>query len=92
MDIKIIIGNGNDAWRVTELLKKKNIPVLAASIHRLPEKNDDAYDGPFLLPKNYTMQEFSIASLLMKAATAIIEIFPTKPQLLSRTDFRMKKD
>ncbi len=51
MDIKIIIGNGNDAWRVTELLKKKNIPVLAASIHRLPEKNDDAYDEPFLLPK-----------------------------------------
>lgn len=50
-DISIIIGGGHDAWRVADLLKQKNIPVLAGGIHRLPSRRFEAYDEPFTLPK-----------------------------------------
>jgi len=49
--IKLIIGGGYDAWRVAELLKKHDIPVLAGGIHRLPSHRFDAYDDAFTLPK-----------------------------------------
>jgi imidazolonepropionase-like amidohydrolase len=49
--IKLIIGGGYDAWRVTDLLKKHGIPVLAGGIHRLPSHRFDAYDDAFTLPK-----------------------------------------
>lgn len=50
-DIRIIIGGGHDAWRVADVLKQKNIPVLAGGIHRLPARRFEAYDEPFKLPK-----------------------------------------
>ncbi|MCZ6775306.1 MAG: amidohydrolase family protein [Ignavibacteria bacterium] len=49
-NIRIIIGGGYDAWRVADLLKKKNIPVLAGGIHRLPMRRFEAYDESFVLP------------------------------------------
>lgn len=49
--IKLIIGGGHDAWRVADLLKKHDIPVLAGGIHRLPSHRFDAYDDAFTLPK-----------------------------------------
>jgi imidazolonepropionase-like amidohydrolase len=49
-NIDLIIGGGHDAWRVADLLKQKNIPVLAGGIHRLPVRRFEAYDEPFLLP------------------------------------------
>ena len=48
--IKLIIGGGHDAWRVADLLKSNNIPVLAGGIHRLPSRRFEAYDEPFTLP------------------------------------------
>lgn len=48
--IRMILGGGHDAWRVTELLKRRNIPVLAGGIHRLPGRRFEAYDTPFTLP------------------------------------------
>lgn len=49
--IRLIIGGGYDAWRVADLLKRKNIPVLAAGTHRMPVRRFEAYDEPFVLPK-----------------------------------------
>jgi len=49
--VKIIIGGGHDAWRVPDLLKKNDIPVLAGGIHRMPSRRFESYDEPFLLPK-----------------------------------------
>lgn len=49
--IKLIIGGGHDAWRVAELLKKHDVPVLAGGIHRLPGHRFDEYDDAFTLPK-----------------------------------------
>ena len=49
-DIKVIIGGGHDAWRASDLLRKKDIPVLAGGIHRLPGRRFEEYDEPFALP------------------------------------------
>ncbi|MBI5474638.1 MAG: amidohydrolase family protein [Ignavibacteriae bacterium] len=50
-NVRLIIHGGYDAWRVADLLKKYNIPVLAGGIHRLPYRRFDRYDEPFVLPK-----------------------------------------
>jgi imidazolonepropionase-like amidohydrolase len=49
--VRVVIAGGYDAWRVTDLLRKKNIPVLAGGILRLPSRRSEAYDEPFVLPK-----------------------------------------
>jgi imidazolonepropionase-like amidohydrolase len=49
--VRLIIGGGHDAWRVTDLLRRSNIPVLAGGIHRLPSRRFEQYDEPFLLPR-----------------------------------------
>ncbi len=48
--IRIIIGGGYDAWRAADLLKEKDIPVLAGGIHRLPARRFEEYDEPYTLP------------------------------------------
>jgi imidazolonepropionase-like amidohydrolase len=49
--LKLIIRGGHDAWRVTDLLKKYDVPVLAGAVHRLPSRRFEKYDEPFTLPK-----------------------------------------
>ncbi len=48
--IKLIIGGGYDAWRVADLLKAKNVSVLAGGILSLPQRRFEDYDQPFTLP------------------------------------------
>ncbi len=45
--VKIVIVGGNDAWKVADVLKSKNIPVILTNIHRLPSTRDSEYDEPF---------------------------------------------
>ncbi|HJP94389.1 MAG TPA: amidohydrolase family protein [Pyrinomonadaceae bacterium] len=44
MKLKPIILGGDDAWKVTSLLKEKNVPVILTGIFSLPSREDDAYD------------------------------------------------
>jgi imidazolonepropionase-like amidohydrolase len=44
MKLKPIILGGDDAWKITELLKQKNVPVILTGILDLPLREDDAYD------------------------------------------------
>jgi imidazolonepropionase-like amidohydrolase len=44
MKLKPIIIGGADAWKVTSLLKEKNIPVIITGVLSLPLRDDDAYD------------------------------------------------
>lgn len=44
MKLKPIILGGDDAWKVTSLLKEKNVPVIITSILDLPAREDDFYD------------------------------------------------
>jgi imidazolonepropionase-like amidohydrolase len=44
MKLKPIILGGNDAWKVTSLLKEKDVPVILTGILSLPVREDDDYD------------------------------------------------
>ena len=45
MKLKPIILGGDDAWKVVNLLKEKNVPVILTGIFSLPSREDDAYDA-----------------------------------------------
>ena len=45
LKLKPIILGGNDAWKVANLLKDKNVPVILTGIFSLPIREDDAYDA-----------------------------------------------
>ena len=42
--VKAILMGGGDAWKVTDGLKKNNIPVIFTNIYNLPAQEDDPYD------------------------------------------------
>ena len=44
MKLKPIILGGNEAFKVTQLLKEKNVPVILTGVLDLPFREDDAYD------------------------------------------------
>ncbi len=48
--IKMVLVDGQDSWRVTELLKENNVPVILGRIHSLPPREDDDVDLPYKLP------------------------------------------
>ncbi|MGH9774684.1 MAG: amidohydrolase family protein [Candidatus Acidiferrales bacterium] len=48
--LKMILGGGTEAWKVKDLLKEKNIPVILAPTLRVPEEEDDPYDKSYTAP------------------------------------------
>ncbi|HYE65837.1 MAG TPA: amidohydrolase family protein [Pyrinomonadaceae bacterium] len=42
--LRPIILGGNDAWKVTALLKERNVPVILTGVLDLPMREDDYYD------------------------------------------------
>jgi len=48
---EVVLVGGYHAYKITDFLKKNNIPVLVQSTHNLPSFDDDDYDLPFKLPK-----------------------------------------
>ncbi len=49
--LRIIICGGREAYRVTDLLKANNVPVVLGRVQLLPYREDDDYDAPYKLPK-----------------------------------------
>jgi imidazolonepropionase-like amidohydrolase len=49
-NIRMVLVGGYDSWRVADLLREKNIPVVITEIHRLPARRWEGYDMPFTLP------------------------------------------
>lgn len=47
----LVIVGGADSWRVTDVLKENNIPVIVERLHELPGRLDDDTDLPYKLPK-----------------------------------------
>ncbi|MDQ2922609.1 MAG: amidohydrolase family protein [Acidobacteriota bacterium] len=45
LKLKPIILGGDDAWKITGLLKEKNVPVILTGILDLPTREDDFYDA-----------------------------------------------
>jgi imidazolonepropionase-like amidohydrolase len=49
-NLKMILADGSEAWKVKDLLKGKNVPVILGPTERLPEQEDDPYDRPMSQP------------------------------------------
>jgi imidazolonepropionase-like amidohydrolase len=47
----VVLVGGYQAYKITELLKEHQVPVLVNYTHTLPNLNDDGYDLPYRLPK-----------------------------------------
>ena len=50
MKVKAVIMGGQEAWKVADLLKQKNVPVIFTNIYQLPVQDDDPYDYLFSAP------------------------------------------
>jgi hypothetical protein len=48
---EVVLVGGYHAYKITDFLKKNNIPVLVQFTHNLPKFDDDDYDLPYKLPK-----------------------------------------
>ncbi len=48
--IAVVIVGGEESWRVADMLKENNIPVILSDLHNLPGKPDDDIDITFKLP------------------------------------------
>jgi imidazolonepropionase-like amidohydrolase len=48
-NLKMILANGSEAWKVKDLLLEKKIPVILGPTERLPLHEDDPYDRPMTL-------------------------------------------
>ncbi|MFQ5752976.1 MAG: amidohydrolase family protein [bacterium] len=46
-NINMILVGGRDAWRLTDVLKAKNIPVIIGGVLNTPMRRWEAYDTPF---------------------------------------------
>jgi hypothetical protein len=47
----VVIVGGSEAYKVTDLLKENNIPVVLMRVHSLPNSDDDDYDLPYKMAK-----------------------------------------
>jgi imidazolonepropionase-like amidohydrolase len=50
MKIRAIIMGGQEAWKASDLLKQKDVPVIYTNIYNLPVQDDDSYDYLFAAP------------------------------------------
>ncbi len=49
--LRMILVGGEDAWKVTDLLKTNNIPVIYFDEQGMPARDDEAYDQAYVVPK-----------------------------------------
>jgi imidazolonepropionase-like amidohydrolase len=50
LKLKLIISGATDAWRVTDELKKRDVPVIVGPIMAMPQEREEMYDAPFTNP------------------------------------------
>lgn len=48
--VRFILGGATDAWKIKDLLKEKDVPLILGGTQRLPGHEDEPYDRPFTLP------------------------------------------
>jgi imidazolonepropionase-like amidohydrolase len=49
-NLRMILADGAQSWKVKDLLKEKKIPVILGPIERLPDEEDAPYDKPMSQP------------------------------------------
>ncbi|MBX3463249.1 MAG: amidohydrolase family protein [Planctomycetes bacterium] len=48
--LRAVVVGGRDAAQCADLLRERRVPVILQGVHRLPRRDDSAYDEPFTLP------------------------------------------
>ena len=49
--VRLAIVGGSEAWKVADLLREKQVPVILEGVHNMPSAESEPYDEPFVLPK-----------------------------------------
>ena len=49
-EIKMVLVGAADSYKLKELIKENNIPVVLTNVHRLPQRPDEDVDQPFKTP------------------------------------------
>lgn len=60
-NLRMILADGSEAWKVKDLLKEKNIPVILGPTERLPDEEDAPYDKPMTQPAELQAAGIEIA-------------------------------
>jgi imidazolonepropionase-like amidohydrolase len=60
-NLKMILGDGSEAWKVKDLLKEKKISVILGPTERLPDQEDNPYDKPMSQPAELNAAGIPIA-------------------------------
>ena len=60
--IKMVLVGGDDSWRVADLLKENNVPVILGRLHSLPPREDDDVDISYKLP--YLLKQAGVSFAL----------------------------
>lgn len=47
--LKLVIVGGDDAWRIADVLRERQVPVVIAGVHKLPQRRGETYDAAFTL-------------------------------------------
>jgi imidazolonepropionase-like amidohydrolase len=94
-DVKLVVIGGSDAWRVADLLKAKDIPVVYGPIHDTPNRRWEAYDTPFTTPMKLhqagvrfciaSFDDSNVRNLPYQAATAAAYGLPQEEALKAIT-------
>jgi len=45
--VRMILAGNGDVWRVADLLRRREIPVILTGVLALPDRRDEAYDTPY---------------------------------------------
>ena len=49
-NLAMVLVGGKDSWRVTDLLKEREIPVIYTQTHSTPMRRFESYDQAFITP------------------------------------------
>ena len=66
-NVRMILVGGREAWKLTDLLKQNEIPVIYGSVHSMPMRPDYAYDDPFSTPSRLHKAEVKFCIGLFSA-------------------------
>ena len=67
-NFKTVVLGGTDSWKIADLLKENNIPVLLGQLHSLPVMQDDDVDQPYKTP--YLLQKAGVLFAISDASSS----------------------
>ena len=95
--LRLVIVGGYDCAGLRRLLKKHDVPVIVAGVHRLPRRRGDPYDAPFTVPARLhaagiqfciARRDWRFVGLVRRPTFGICRTTPARPR---RTGYHRKR-